>query len=59
MNVVRIRETERIPRGERRIAQYLSESKLEGTASWGYPYWYFDQKSQGRVRREIDFLVVK
>ena len=58
MKVVHIRETERTPRGERRIAQYLSESKLEGTAFWGYPYWYFDQKSQRRVRREIDFLVV-
>lgn len=58
MKVVRIRETERTPRGERRIALYLSESKLEGTAFWGYPYWFFDQKNQRRVRREIDFLVV-
>lgn len=58
MKVVRIRETEQTPHGERRIAQYLSESKLEGTAFWGYPYWFFDQKNQRRVRREIDFLVV-
>lgn len=58
MRVIQIRDSETSPRGERRVARFLSEISLEGTAFWGYPYWQFDSHNQRRVRREIDFLVI-